>query len=567
MVRSKNLKTPNNKTTLYHTTMKQIIIVLIAALILITPTIVSAQVTFPIGSGEFIMTASEDGCTNKLWSDNGTEIFDICFIGVTATSTAMTTSGIIYRGDISGGFYRLRQFNSEGNFIWVNSAHTDLINQITVDEQGNAYTASFDGKVRRVNVNTGNIDWTYHGHTDWVIGITYNEGIIWSVDLDGRIHKIDSTTGAQIKNIFASVSGIESIASSDEHYYIGTNDGEIQKRRQDTDAIIWVYTQPGNTIFSLGASDNDAHVWFSTGANVRRLNSAGTVQLTITPHAGVVWRLDVDATGAVYTAGSDDVAQKIGVNGIQIWNYTAHTGQIFDIKYQQVTQEAPEWIEIIPNQHLTPTDASSTTIPLNQYFTNIEEGLLTDATITFIDEGTQTLTYPPNIVYNSNNYTSVDVFFIDGALTIQLLASTTATNGYAEQMIIQVCNPTGCSAQSFIVFIDVDTIQIIPPIPPSGGFESNIFKLTFPELDFFEGLVFTLFMIFMTLTLLGLCALTTKMYGFTVFLMLIIIPAEIIFFMVIGYIPIWLFIIMLVIGGGAGYGVSRTMRGRTAYDG
>jgi hypothetical protein len=99
----------------------------------------------------------------------------------------------IFAGTTTGELKKIEERNLVNN-IWTNSEHTDQINAIAFDTEGNIYTASADGSVKKHD-QTGTTLWTYSDFPNPVIGVGVDQrdGKIFACDSQGLLKHLDNT--------------------------------------------------------------------------------------------------------------------------------------------------------------------------------------------------------------------------------------------------------------------------------------------------------------------------------------------------------------------------------------
>ncbi len=111
------------------------------------------------------------------------------------------------------------------------------------------YTSSNDGTVRKIEKETGNLEWIYEGHSDGVFSVTVDEKYIYTSSRDGTIRKLNKdSTEVWITNITERIEGdiIPTWSTMDEDYlYFLTglgDDGDIvAKMNKENKEIEWIY--------------------------------------------------------------------------------------------------------------------------------------------------------------------------------------------------------------------------------------------------------------------------------------------------------------------------------------
>ena len=216
-------------------------------------------------------------------------------------------------------------FNPEdaGTQEWTYSEHTDIVNSVAVDSDGNVYSASDDFRVHKID-SDGNKVWEYTEHTDRVEDVAVDsDGNVYSASRDDEVHKIDSD-GNNVWKYTEHTGTVFGVAvDSDGNVYSGSGDDEVHKIDSDGNKV-WEYTEHTGIVRGI-AVDNDGNVYSgSSDDRVHKIDSDGNNVWTYFDYSGTVNDVAVDSDGNVYAVGFDDL-HKIGSSGNTVWEYTEHT--------------------------------------------------------------------------------------------------------------------------------------------------------------------------------------------------------------------------------------------------
>ncbi len=183
------------------------------------------------------------------------------------------------------------------------------------------YTVGHDRALVKSRTETGEVSWTFSGHTDWVAGLAMDEqGYLYTSGGDYKIRKIDPTDGTLIWTFREHTYAVNSVVADGKGFiYTGGSDKNVKKITTGGKEV-WNYRSE-DVIHSV-AVDKDGNLF--TGARngtVRKIDPDGNSLWTWkVPHINTI---AVDPTGSVYVGGADETGLvKISSSGEQLWRYT-----------------------------------------------------------------------------------------------------------------------------------------------------------------------------------------------------------------------------------------------------
>ncbi len=102
-------------------------------------------------------------------------------------SVALDGQGNVYSGSNDK---KVMKISPSGSKIWEFTGHMDVINSVAVDGQGNVYSGGSDNKVMKISPSGTKI-WEFTGHTNWVSSLAVDgQGNVYSGSYDQKVMKI-----------------------------------------------------------------------------------------------------------------------------------------------------------------------------------------------------------------------------------------------------------------------------------------------------------------------------------------------------------------------------------------
>lgn len=183
------------------------------------------------------------------------------------------------------------------------------------------YTVGHDRALVKSRNETGEVQWAFSGHNDWVAGLAMDEqGYLYTSGGDYKIRKIDPTDGSLIWTFKGHTYAVNSVAADGKGFlYTGGSDKNVKK-----------ITTGGNEVWNYRAEDVIHSVAVDKDGNLFTGARDGTVR-KIDPDGNSLWtwkvphinNIAVDPAGSVYAGGADETGLvKISSSGKQLWRYT-----------------------------------------------------------------------------------------------------------------------------------------------------------------------------------------------------------------------------------------------------
>jgi outer membrane protein assembly factor BamB len=213
---------------------------------------------------------------------------------------------------------------------WSFNGHSDIVNAVDVGPNGNIYSASVDGTVKKISPG-GNEIWSFEGHTDSVEDI--------AVDSNGYVYTTargsDYTTRKltpEGDELWSFSEGSNAVAvDSNRNIYIGSFEDELVKISPEGNEI-WRFTGHDDFINDI-VVDSEDNI-YSTGYDqtVRKISPGGNEIWSFEGHTDTVFGLAVNSKGEVYSASWDETLRKISSTGDEIWKFSESSVQQNDVE-------------------------------------------------------------------------------------------------------------------------------------------------------------------------------------------------------------------------------------------
>lgn len=183
------------------------------------------------------------------------------------------------------------------------------------------YTVGHDRALVKSRIETGEVQWAFSGHNDWVAGLAMDEqGYLYTSGGDYKIRKIDPTDGSLIWTFKGHTYAVNSVAADGKGFlYTGGSDKNVKKITTGGKEV-WNY-RAEDVIFSVAVDTNGNLFTGAREGTVRKIDPDGNSLWTWkVPHINTI---AVDPTGSVYAGGADETGLvKISSSGEQLWRYT-----------------------------------------------------------------------------------------------------------------------------------------------------------------------------------------------------------------------------------------------------
>ena len=154
----------------------------------------------------------------------------------------------IYFGDNLGNIVVLN--SKDGSVLSKYALHEGIVSQVKFFSNGNRIvSAGFDDNTVKVtDANTGQVSWTYSGHTDSVTSVyVTNDGVVYSGSLDSTVKRLSN--GAEVWSYQAN-SAVYDVLFVAGFVYILTGDGSISKITNDGN-LVWTMNLSGGVARSF----------------------------------------------------------------------------------------------------------------------------------------------------------------------------------------------------------------------------------------------------------------------------------------------------------------------------
>ena len=309
-------------------------------------------------SNIFVYTASDDKSAKKI-DLNGNEAWT--YKNTTEVKHVVADSnGNIYIA--SGDDYKLMKLDPNGNLIWTfeskangnSNGHSSDIYALDIDTNDNVYTGTgYPNEVRKIDPD-GNQMWIFSGHTNALGAIVTDSvnGYVYSTSFDDKIRKIDISTGNEITNEanwpFSNLSEYlnSMVIDSSANIYAGSGDAIIRKINSNGN-IVWTFESQANgnsdghssTVYGL-VIDSSGNIYSgSADRTVKKIDSSGSIIWTFESkangnpdgHTGNIHGVAIDSDDNVYSTGYDKMIKKIDPNGNLVWSIIKHVNYVRDI--------------------------------------------------------------------------------------------------------------------------------------------------------------------------------------------------------------------------------------------
>ncbi len=236
-------------------------------------------------------------------------------------ATAVVAGGVVYLGDVDGGFYALNL--EDGQVRWKKNFEAGFLAGAAV-AHGRVYVGDYDGVFRCLDAETGKQLWEFTAQAefnaapivvDQTILLTSEDGTLYCLDAlsgdkrwdfptgaplrgsptvaenravlvgcDAILHVIDVSTGKETAATPTEDQTGATPAFFDGRVYIGTGQGTFRCFQLAPPEGAWTYRDPrrGQPIYSAAAVDKDIVVYGSQGKHVYALH----------PQSGeLIWKL------------------------------------------------------------------------------------------------------------------------------------------------------------------------------------------------------------------------------------------------------------------------------------
>ena len=180
----------------------------------------------------------------------------------------------------------------EPDLKYNNAEH---VRSVASDSSGHVYTGSSTGSLKKINISSGQVEWSYK-HGDEIDGIALDSnGKVYTASDDGNVRKIDSSGDIVWKLENGNGFGFNDVVVGDQHLYAVSS----TTRKIDLDGNeIWSIDNAANGV----ALDKEGNIYTANGGGktVKKINSDGNILWSFEKHTDSV--LDVDVhQGAVYS--------------------------------------------------------------------------------------------------------------------------------------------------------------------------------------------------------------------------------------------------------------------------
>lgn len=278
-------------------------------------------------ASSYVISGSGDHTVRKI-NPSGNEVWR--FTGHTDVVEAVAS-------DLDGNVYSashdktVRKIDASGEEVWSFNGHTDNVRSVAVDHNGYVYSGSQDATLRKIDAD-GNEVWSFTGHTHIIYCIALDQaGNIYSGSSDGTFKKIDPE-GNEVWTFFEGGIVYDVAIGSDDHLYIGSSRQFLRKIDPDGNQV-WMSVMWPSPILGV-VVDEDGYIYFSTSFpdnKIRKVDLNNYIEWIFYGHTQAVWDLQLDSEGNLYSASADQTVRKIRSNGDEIWRFEGHTGTVISI--------------------------------------------------------------------------------------------------------------------------------------------------------------------------------------------------------------------------------------------
>ncbi len=279
-------------------------------------------------------------------------------------STAVIADGIIYLGDVDGGFYAYRL--SDGSEVWQQKFEDSGFLAGAAFHDGRLYVGDFNGIVRALDAKDGKELWQYEAKGEAYAGPNVVDGRVlvtteagelisldaetgkeqwhfqieaplrcWPTVVDGRVllagcdervHAVDVATGKEVDGVDIDGPTGATPAMFNGHALFGTEQGSFYSINSKDMKIAWRYLDDENIdpIHSAAAVDSRVAVYGTQGKLAYALKpTSGDVAWTF-PVRSHVESSPVIAGDSAFLATKRGMIHRVDVNtGEELWNYEA----------------------------------------------------------------------------------------------------------------------------------------------------------------------------------------------------------------------------------------------------
>jgi sugar lactone lactonase YvrE len=198
-----------------------------------------------------------------------------------------------------------------------------------------------DTEVKKIVEDGSGEAWTFSNHTNTVSDIVLNEDEeAFTASTDGTIRKIDQN-GQEVWQFDPGTSqNFASVATGPNGYvYSGDADGILRKISADGTTEVWTFAAAGN-VNGIDV-DQSGYIYIAAGDVVQKVNPEGTGVWDFLGHTRPINGIRVGDDGAVYTAafGSNGEAKKIKPNGQEEWFFDSFGSTANDVAVNETTGE------------------------------------------------------------------------------------------------------------------------------------------------------------------------------------------------------------------------------------
>ena len=269
-----------------------------------------------IAGGDFA-TKTEFEAHVTAMTEELTEVKKSVSDGKTLVAAAITAKGVTTAADaafqtMADNIGEIETGVAVPDKTWIFEGHTDRVTKLALDDNGNIYSSSEDGSVRKLD-RDGQELWNFSvGTIAYVAGVDNSE------------------------NVYCARSGAATAGVSG-GLFIDTP-GAIYKL-SPTGEKVWEYIV-SNSLVNCVCADSSGNVYFaytnaSNVVSVRKLNSAGTlVWEKAQVFTNMILDIGVDTNGNVYCGGYDKQLKKYNSSGTEQWTITMD-GYIRTIEFME----------------------------------------------------------------------------------------------------------------------------------------------------------------------------------------------------------------------------------------
>lgn len=172
------------------------------------------------------------------------------------------------------------KYNSNGEELWSITPHASLVSALATDNKGFLYTASTDNTVKKINVRSKEVVWTYSGFVNDVMDVKVDSaGYVYACDFGGVVKRLTSAGVQDWSYTIASTQCYSLALDSSNNVIVGCASGTLVKLTSAGALTFNLATVGGSSInHDVDVDVNDFIYIMKWDNTIVCCNTSGTVQ-------------------------------------------------------------------------------------------------------------------------------------------------------------------------------------------------------------------------------------------------------------------------------------------------